>query len=47
MLPSSLHLLITENDDDSSDNDSSNKDTSNEDEDAATAAANKDSAEAK
>jgi len=42
--PSSFHLLITENDGDSSNNDSSDEDTS--DEDATTAAADEDSADA-
>ena len=42
--PSSFHLLITENDGDSSNDDSSDEDTS--DEDATTAAADEDSADA-
>jgi hypothetical protein len=44
MLPSSLHLLITENDDNSSHEDSSKEDSS--DEDAATAAADEDADDA-
>jgi hypothetical protein len=43
MPPSSLHLLITEYDNDLSNDNSSNEDTSDEDEDAATAAADDDS----
>ena len=44
--PSSLHLLITENQNNSSDDYSSDKDTSNKDEDTTTTAANEDSTEA-
>ena len=46
MPPSSFHILITENDDDSSNDDSSDDDTSDKDKDAATTATDKDSAEA-